>query len=121
MSMRNNRIAVTPRVIRVFVLAVLWISIGAYFGWHVYNLFRTPFLVVENPAHDIITQEGSLTLSGRVQKETDITVDGIPIDSEKNGSFHDDILLQDGMNVIEVKAVNKFGKESTVVRRVVKQ
>lgn len=119
--MKNRMLIVTPRTIRGVAIAALWIGIGAYFGWHVYNLFRAPLLVVENPPRDIITQDGSLALSGRAQKETDVTVNGAVIDAEKDGTFHDTITLQDGMNVIEVRAVNKFGKETTVVRRVVKQ
>lgn len=121
LSMRTNRFTVTPRAIRVFALSVLWICIGAYFGWHVYNLFRAPILVVENPPHDIMTQEASLVLSGYVQKESEVTVNGNHVDTQKDGSFHDDIALESGMNILEVRAMNKFGNESVVARRVVKQ
>ena len=121
LSMRTNRFTITPRTIRVFALALLWIGIGAYFGWHVYNLFRAPILVVENPPRDIITQETSLSISGYAQKESEVTVNGNHVDTRKDGSFHDDIALENGMNILEVRAVNKFGNESVVARRVVKQ
>lgn len=121
LSMRTNQLAVTPRTIRGLLIAVLWLCIGAYFGWHVYTLFRAPVLVMENPARDIITQDGSLALSGYTQKESEVTVNGNHVDTQANGSFHDTITLENGMNVIEVRVMNKFGKESVIVRRVVKQ
>lgn len=121
LSMRTNRLTITPRAIRVFALSVVWIGIGAYFGWHVYNLFRAPILVVENPPRDIMTQEASLVLSGYVKKESEVTVNGNHVDTQKDGSFYDDITLENGMNILEVRAVNKFGNESVVARRVVKQ
>lgn len=121
MSMRTSGFSITPRGIRAFLIAVLWLCIGGYFGWHVYSLFRAPVLVVENPSRDIITKDMSLTLSGYAQKESEVTVNGGHIDTTEKGVFRDDIALETGMNVIEVKVVNKFGKETTVVRRVVKE
>lgn len=121
MSMRTRQFAVTPRVIRGLGIALLWLAIGAYFSWHLYNLFRAPLLVMENPSRDIMTQEASLALSGYAQKESEVTINGSHIDTENDGSFRDDIALEQGMNIFEVRAVNKFGKETTVVRRVVKE
>lgn len=121
MSMRNNRLIITPGVIRGVAIAALWIGIGVYFGWHLYSLFRAPVLVVENPPRDIITQDTSIILFGHAQKESEVTINGSHMDTGQDGLFRETIELEDGMNILEMRVVNKFGKETVIVRRVVRE
>ncbi|MCR4322516.1 MAG: hypothetical protein NUV61_00310 [Candidatus Azambacteria bacterium] len=114
-------VAITPHVIRVIVLAIILVGIGGYFGWQLYNLFRPPFLVVTNPIGDIITEEQVIDFSGRTQKESDTSINGTHIEVTDTGVFREQFPLQDGMNVFEVRSVNKFGKETKLIRRIIKQ
>ncbi|MBI5913587.1 hypothetical protein HY839_04080 [Candidatus Azambacteria bacterium] len=112
---------ITPRAIRAVALAVMWIGIGGYFGWQLYNLFRPPLLVITNPLGDIITKEQVIEFSGRAHKESDTTINGEEIDVADTGAFRTQAPLQEGMNVFEVRSVNKFGKETILTRRIIKK
>ena len=112
---------ITPRAIRVVALAVMWIGIGGYFGWQLYNLFQPPFLVVTNPSRDIITEDQAIEFFGNTQRESDISINGTDVEVKTNGTFHERLTLQQGMNIFEVRSVNKFGKETTLIRRIIKQ
>ena len=106
----------TPRAIRVVALAVMWIGIGGYFGWQLYNLFRTPFLVITNPFSDIMTDEQTIEFSGRAHKESDTSINGAKVEMTRNGAFKEQLPLQEGMNVFEVRSANKFGEETIFTR-----
>lgn len=114
-------VAVTPRAIRVVALAVMWVGIGGYFGWQLYNLFRPPMLVITAPANDIITEEQSIEFSGRAHTESDTSINGMDIEIAQNGTFRERFSLQEGTNVFEVRSVNKFKKETIIIRRIIKQ
>lgn len=102
-------------------LAVLWVGIAGYFGWHLYNLFRPPVLVITNPSGDIITEEQNIDFSGSTQREGDISINGVKMEVAQGGIFHERLTLQQGMNIFEVKAVNRFGKETIIIRRIIKK
>ena len=114
-------LTITPQVIRVVALSVMWIGIGGYFGWQLYNLFRPPFLVITHPFGDILTEEQTVEFSGRAHTESDTLINGEEVDVADNGTFRKQVPLQEGMNVFEVRSVNKFGKETIIIRRIIKQ
>lgn len=114
-------VIITPRLIRMIALAIVWIGVCGYFGWQLYNLFRPTFLVVTNPSRDIITEEQAIEFSGRTQRESDISINGADVEVTENGIFHEQLALQQGMNIFEVKAINRFGKETVLTRRIIKK
>lgn len=111
----------TPRAIRRVALTLMWVGIIGYFGWQLYNLFRPPFLVITSPVGDIITQEQTVDFLGRAHKESDTSINGSGVEMAGNGVFRESISLQEGVNVFEVRSVNKFGKETIIIRRIIKQ
>ena len=96
-------LTITPQVIRVVALSVMWIGIGGYFGWQLYNLFRPPFLVITHPFDDILTEEQTVEFSGRAHTESDTLINGEEVDVADNGIFRTHVPLQEGMNVFEVR------------------
>ncbi len=96
-------------------------AVVAYFAYHLFSLFSPPFLIVERPERDIITKDGTLELSGFTKKESHVFVNGREIAVSDEGAFSDSVVLQDSMNIIEFRSVNKFGKETVLVRRIVKE
>lgn len=113
--------AVTPRAIRRVALTFMWVGIIGYFGWQLYNLFRSPFLVITSPVGDIITSEQTIEVLGKTHQEGDTSINGVEVEVSDTGVFREQLPLQEGMNVFEVKSVNKFGKETIIIRRIIKQ
>lgn len=111
----------SPAVFARTAALIAGAAIIAYFAYHLVSLFSPPFLIVERPERDIITTDGTLALSGRTKKESHVFVNGREIAVSDAGVFSDTVVLQEGMNVIEFRSVNKFGKETMLVRRIVKE
>ena len=117
----SHKLFVTPRILASAAVMAVGAGIGLYLWYHLALLFAPPFLVLEKPPRDIITKEHTLVLVGATQKESHVFVNGRDIVVSEKGAFSDALILQEGMNIFEVKSVNKFGKETTLVRRIIKE
>ncbi|OGD32591.1 hypothetical protein A3C91_01860 [Candidatus Azambacteria bacterium RIFCSPHIGHO2_02_FULL_52_12] len=116
----SNAIAVTPHGIARVTWALVACGMVLYFSYHVWTLFRPPFLVLEQN-HDIITQEDFVFVRGVTQKESHVFINSREAAVTAKGAFEERIALENGMNAIEIKSVNKFGKTTSVLRRIIKQ
>ena len=112
---------VTPRILASALVIAVGTGIGLYLWYHLALLFAPPFLVLEKPPRDIITTRQSLALEGATQKESHVFVNGREIVVSEEGALSDALILEEGMNIFEVTSVNKFGKETTLIRRIIKE
>lgn len=109
---------ITPKVIGKFLVVFLTLFIVTYFGIQLSYLLGAPKLVVITPESDIITELREISVSGMTQPDNKVTINNNDIFIDREGSFSEIVPLQDGVNTIEIKSTNRFGKESVVVRRI---
>lgn len=69
----------------------------------------------------MITEENTIEFFGSTQKESDVSINGAEVEVAHGGAFHERLTLQQGMNIFEVKAINRFGKETMLTRRIIKK
>ncbi|MEK7062667.1 MAG: hypothetical protein AAB946_01380, partial [Patescibacteria group bacterium] len=99
-----------------FIAIALFIVI--YIGWQFSVVLEKPGLSVSYPAEDISVTESKLFVEGKVSSGNALTINNEPVYAESGGSFKKEMELLSGMNVLEIKAVSRFGKESKIIRRV---
>ena len=58
---------------------------------------------------------------GVTQKESHVFINSREAAVTAKGAFEERIALENGMNAIEIKSVNKFGKTTSVLQRIIKQ
>lgn len=116
----ENKPIVTPRILFGFLAFFLSTSMGFYFWYQLNFLLAPPFLIVISPKGDIMTQESELEIAGRTQRESHVFINDQETPVDAQGKFHGTLMLRDGMNVAEIKSVDKFEKETTVTRRIIK-
>ncbi len=121
MSSDSNKPFLTPRILAGALEVAAAVGIVFYFGYHLFLLYAPPPLVVLNPKHDIMTMDSSIPFSGITQKESHVFINEREILVMPDGAFSNTLPLQKGMNIIEITAVNKFGKKTTLIRRIIKQ
>ena len=76
-------------------------------------------MVVERPKGDIIVNEESIIIDGYTQADSHIFLNGREI-VNNSGHFEERLVLQSGMNIAEIKSINRFEKEAVIVRRIIK-
>lgn len=110
----------TPKKVSLFLGGLLLVLLSFYL-WYQFNfLVGPPTLVIESK-QDISTKDEILPLKGRTDSGVNLTINGENVYVDSNGSFSKNIQLAAGINIIEIKAVNNFGKVSTIVRQIFKE
>ncbi len=103
---------ITPNIIAMIIFVAL---IGAgffYFYQEVGKFSETPRLVIVQPASNLIIEGSSVDVEGITDENNKISINGQPVFVDENGRFKENINLQQGLNELEVKAINHFDNES---------
>ncbi|MBU2082268.1 helix-turn-helix domain-containing protein [Patescibacteria group bacterium] len=116
----NFRFVLTPKKSIAIFSAILLVSLFAYL-WYQFDFLVGPPNLAINLKEDLITQEGTITLKGKTDSRVDLTINGENIYVSPNGDFSKDVSLADGINVIEVKVINSFGKTTKIIRQIFRQ
>lgn len=116
----NFKFVLTPQKLIITFSAVLLTSLFAYL-WYQFDFLVGPPNLAINLKEDLITTEESFALNGKTDNRVDLTVNGENIYVSPDGNFSKNVLLASGINVIEVKVVNGFGKTSQIIKQIFKQ
>lgn len=110
-----SRFSITPKVF-FFTLIGLIIFSGFYYLYREANMFvSTARLVVLEPNDNAETSENKTIVKGVVDRDSQVYINEKAVLVDAEGNFREDVGLQEGVNTIVVKSVNKFEKESTKV------
>ncbi|MCX6765747.1 MAG: DUF4115 domain-containing protein [Candidatus Moranbacteria bacterium] len=105
-------LVITPRIL-VISFVILVILVGIFYLYKEVDTFiATPRLVVVQPADGEIIEGDTVNVKGIAEKDAEVFINDQPVLVSENGEFNEHIGLQEGINTITVKAVNKFRKES---------
>ncbi len=110
----------TPKKIAVFIGVLLLISISAYLVYQFKFLVGPPNLAMD-PKGDIIVNQDSIKIEGKTDSGVYLTINGENIFVDSDGNFSKDVQLAAGENSIDVKAVNRLGKSTEIVRHILRQ
>lgn len=116
---KKQFIFVTPTVIKwtAVVLAVLFGA--AYIFYQLSSFSDAPTVALAQPVSDAEINQSDLVVLGTVTGGATLTINGQEVLVDEQGNFRENIVLQNGDNVIEVRAKNKLGKTTVVTRHVV--
>lgn len=114
-----GKIYITPKIISFFAIVIAAVFIISYFIYEVGFLVSPPKLILENPVQDVEVFEQKLSVVGRTDYDSFVKINGQNISIDENGYFNKEINLSEGVNVLEIKAVNRLGKETNIIRRMV--
>jgi transcriptional regulator with XRE-family HTH domain len=109
----------TPKLIKGSVVVGLALLCLIYLGTRVNAILTPPVLVVQQPVENLVLNESFIEVVGYAEKESVLEINGQQILTDSNGNFSEVIDLQRGVNVIEVKAEKRHGRQSKVYRQVV--
>jgi len=102
----------TPRIMVIFAITVLTLASFFYIYREIGSFSDAPRLVILNPEQGAQIQDNSVVVEGVTEKDAKLFINDQPILVNDEGKFREDLTLQTGDNVINIKAVNKFGKEA---------
>lgn len=95
-------------------LALMVVFVLLLVGYGIFNardLLRGPIIEVFSPAKNIETNENTIDIKGRAENTAFISLNEKPIFISPEGLFEEKLLLLPGLNLIEIKARDRFKKE----------
>jgi cytoskeletal protein RodZ len=102
----------TPQKI-IFVLSFLAVVLVVFFIYKEVGTFSgAPRLVVISPESNSETDEKTVFLEGITEKDSRLFINDQLVVVDDEGKFKEEIALQAGGNIINIKAINKFDKEA---------
>lgn len=102
----------TPQKLALYLLVILVVSGLAYLYKEVGSFADAPRLVILSPEANAKVESNSIYVEGVTDKDAKLFINDQPILVNDDGKFKENITLQSGINTINLKASNKFGKET---------
>lgn len=110
----------TPNKLIFFLGATLLLLFSSYL-WYQFNFLVGPPNLAIEPKEDIVTKNETILINGKTDNGVDLTINGENVYVASDGIFKKEIKLAGGVNVIEIAAVNSFGKTNKIIRQILKE
>lgn len=108
----------TPKIIITGLVAILVFGGFFYLYKEVGSFASAPRLVLLNPPQNAVVDGNSVVIEGVTDRNNKLFINDQPILVGDEGKFRENLTLQSGENVINVKAVNQFDKEVSEVLKI---
>ncbi|MBI2623984.1 helix-turn-helix domain-containing protein [Candidatus Parcubacteria bacterium] len=115
------RLVITPRTLAVTGTLLAVAAFVGYMWYQVSGLVVGPALAVEQPAADITVTDPRVMLSGRTEPDARLTVNSREVYVDEAGRFSMELDISPGLHGVEVKATNRFGRSTSVERRIFRE
>ncbi len=118
---------VTPTLVRRQPLfqAVRKISWGAglatmtvVMGFSLWHFFDAPMVEIANPSDGVVIAQRSISVAGRTDPESNVTINGQTVIKAQDGSFTETVELKSGVNTLRIVAQKKHSLARVIERRI---
>lgn len=102
----------TPK--KILILAIIFLVFAglALLYSEINSFANAPSLIILNPQNNSQISGNSVYIEGITDKEALLYINNQPILVGDDGRFKENLTLQSGLNIIDVKSINKFQKET---------
>jgi len=108
----------TPRLLKIVAIVVIVVIAVSYLTWQFSNFSRNPELTINEPANDITIEQDRVVFQGQAERESELTINGQSVFINEDGTFTEEIALQEGINTIAVVVRDRQGRESSLTRQI---
>lgn len=75
------------------------------------NLIRGAGIEIVTPTNGSTATTSVVRVEGRVENASHIYLNGTKIFTDENGDFHEVAVIPEGYSIVEIRAVDRFGRE----------
>ncbi len=110
----EKKFLITPKVVIPSIIFLVLIGVFSFIIYQVYGFAAAPELVVTSPDNNSILESENIDIRGVTDQDAEIFINDENVMVSSEGKFVADFQLHSGVNVIEVRAVNKAQKEKVL-------
>ena len=111
--LQNNDAISVGVYIKILIIIVVVSGILGYAYLRTQDLLQGPQVFIFSPQSGDTVDEALVVIEGKTQNIGSITLNGKEIITDEKGNIREERLLIYGYNIFEIKARDKFGKETT--------
>ncbi|GAG65300.1 unnamed protein product, partial [marine sediment metagenome] len=117
-NFRTNRlkepiVIVTPRLISIVLGVVVGLFLIGYLWYEVSGFAVAPKLQITKPGQEEVQITSDLIkIKGQTDNSASLTINQEAIPVNQQGKFTQQVRLQSGFNILEIKAINRSGRET---------
>ncbi len=114
----SKRLIWSPKLTFLLGAVVTLAVILGYLGFQYWHFISGPMLTVYEPKEDVLIQQRLVKVSGKTDTEASIKVNNQPVLVQDDGKFVTEIEVFKGTDKIEIRAISRSGKETSIQRRI---
>lgn len=114
----NSLFRLTPGRFLMVLLGGCILLFLSYFIVQYRRLQLSPTLNIEKPEQEKIIEDRKVDVLGSTEPDATVMVNGVSVLVRSDGKFFDQVSLDPGVNTITITATSRFGKSTTVVRKI---
>lgn len=100
------------------LLVVVIIFVVGYVLFQYHAAFLSPMLSLSTPSENAVISSQTVTVMGKAEPNTTVTINDVPVYIDKDGNFRKDVSVFSGQTTIVIKEENSFGRTATVIRHI---
>lgn len=106
-------------MIKKIALTIFFLLILAYALFQGRYVILGPRVVVNFPKEEALVDVGPLLISGTATNITHLSLNDRQIYTDKEGRFEEKLIAEVGINIIKLRALDRFGREKETLLRVI--
>lgn len=106
------------RFAAIVIFGLLFASFIIYSIFNFQGFWQGPRASIDFPKDGVSLDNSHISVAGRAKRASKLELNGRPIYTDENGEFSEDLILSAGLNIIELKAEDRFGREIRERRQV---
>lgn len=116
---RGEKALVTPMRLGLGVGGIALLAFLFFFGFRLIKFVSTPNFTLDEPKNGVEFTESVISVRGRAEKESSLTVNGRELKIDGEGRFDEKIELASGAHALEFIVQNRFGKITKETRQII--
>ena len=100
------------------IFALLFLVFLVYLGVRMQYIWQGPQITIISPVEGEFLSNTHVLVVGESSRATRLELNGRPIYTDENGFFEERLILAPGLNMIELKADGRFGRQMTERRTI---
>lgn len=117
-ALKTPKLIITPKKMILLASSVAVFAILFFIGWQVKILTAPPSLVVKSPGDNLNVTEDYVYVEGQTDREAELFINDVKIGTDDAGIFKERVSLQDGVNILKIRAKNKMDRETAIERKI---
>lgn len=109
----------TPKYTFLLGIVIIVVMLFGYLGFQFVKFNSPPALEVTKPSENFVTTSNKVDVSGKTDSDATVKINNQLVLVDDDGAFNGQVEIFEGTREIEIKAISRSGKETTIVRKII--